>query len=51
MIYLFLKITWQLNKSMYSLTLKDAPISANDHFKKNKLSGREEALGERRERK
>ena len=35
---------------MYSFTFKDAPISANDHFK-NKLSGREEALGERRERK
>lgn len=35
---------------MYSFTFKDAPISANNHFK-NKLSGREEALGERRERK
>ena len=36
---------------MYSFTLKDAPVSANDHFKENKLSGREEALGESRERK
>ena len=25
---------------MYSLTFKDALISANDHFKENKLSGR-----------